>query len=265
MPVPTSTRRGLALLDRLRHRPRGLRAAAGPRHQQRLEPPRGAADLKDPPVDNTDLYAFVSPDKPDTVTLIANWQPVPGAGRWPELLPVRPTARYDIKIDNNGDAKPDVDLPLDVHRDDKRGTTRSSTTTARWTPSTTTTCCSSRPTRSSAIDAAGTATTLVDGGKVAPSDVGDASMPDYGALRHAGHHRRSRAAARPSPGRPTTRSSSTCACSTCSTAATSPRPARHAGGYNVNTIALQVPRSSLDRRRGEPGHRRLEHHRRDRR
>jgi hypothetical protein len=26
----------------------------------------------DPRVDNTDVYAFVSPDKPDTVTLAAN-------------------------------------------------------------------------------------------------------------------------------------------------------------------------------------------------
>ena len=27
---------------------------------------------QDPVADNTDLYAFVSPDQPDTVTLIAN-------------------------------------------------------------------------------------------------------------------------------------------------------------------------------------------------
>ncbi|HEV8420088.1 MAG TPA: DUF4331 family protein, partial [Actinomycetota bacterium] len=29
----------------------------------------------DPQVDGTDLYAFVSPDKPDTVTLVSNWIP----------------------------------------------------------------------------------------------------------------------------------------------------------------------------------------------
>src|SRR5688500_1394231 len=27
----------------------------------------------DPAVDNTDVYAFVSPDQPDTVTFVANW------------------------------------------------------------------------------------------------------------------------------------------------------------------------------------------------
>ena len=30
----------------------------------------------DPLADNTDVYAFVSPDAPDTVTLIANWIPL---------------------------------------------------------------------------------------------------------------------------------------------------------------------------------------------
>ena len=27
----------------------------------------------DPRADNTDVYAFVSPDRPDTVTIIAHW------------------------------------------------------------------------------------------------------------------------------------------------------------------------------------------------
>ena len=31
---------------------------------------------KDPVADNTDLYAFVSPDKPDTVTILANYIPL---------------------------------------------------------------------------------------------------------------------------------------------------------------------------------------------
>src|SRR6476659_10074274 len=31
---------------------------------------------KDPVADNTDLYAFVSPDAPDTVTIIANYIPL---------------------------------------------------------------------------------------------------------------------------------------------------------------------------------------------
>ena len=33
---------------------------------------------RDPLADSTDLYAFVSPDKPDTVTLIGSWIPFEG-------------------------------------------------------------------------------------------------------------------------------------------------------------------------------------------
>ena len=44
---------------------------------------------KDPVADSTDLYAFVSPDRPDTVTFIANYIPLRGSRRRPELLRVR--------------------------------------------------------------------------------------------------------------------------------------------------------------------------------
>ena len=43
----------------------------------------------DPQADNTDVYAFVSPDAPDTVTLIASFDPVRGSRGRPELLQVR--------------------------------------------------------------------------------------------------------------------------------------------------------------------------------
>ena len=44
---------------------------------------------KDPVADSTDLYAFVSTDQPDTVTLIANYIPLRGTRRWSQLLRVR--------------------------------------------------------------------------------------------------------------------------------------------------------------------------------
>ena len=43
--------------------------------------------LKDPTADNTDVYAFVTPN--NTVTIITNYVPVGGAGRRAELLRVR--------------------------------------------------------------------------------------------------------------------------------------------------------------------------------
>jgi hypothetical protein len=41
---------------------------------------------KDPVADNTDVYAFVSPDNPDMVTLIMNYNSFGGAGSRTELL-----------------------------------------------------------------------------------------------------------------------------------------------------------------------------------
>ena len=37
---------------------------------------KAPAISRDPVADNTDTYAFVSPDQPDTVTLIANYIPL---------------------------------------------------------------------------------------------------------------------------------------------------------------------------------------------
>src|ERR671938_138150 len=62
----------------------------------------------DPSADNTDLYAFRSPDKPDTVTIISNWIPGEDPAAGPNWYTFSPTARYDIYADTNGDGKPDV-------------------------------------------------------------------------------------------------------------------------------------------------------------
>ncbi len=62
----------------------------------------------DPLVDTTDVYAFVSPDKPDTVTLIAGYIPFEEPVGGPNYFNFDPTALYSIKIDNDGDAKEDI-------------------------------------------------------------------------------------------------------------------------------------------------------------
>ena len=62
----------------------------------------------DPQIDNTDTYAFVSPNKPDTVTLIASWDPFEEPAGGPNFYPWATGVHYDIKIDNDGDAQPDI-------------------------------------------------------------------------------------------------------------------------------------------------------------
>jgi len=63
---------------------------------------------QDPLADNTDLYAFVSPDRPDTVTMIANYIPFETPASGPGFFSFDPNAVYSVYVDNNGDAVPDV-------------------------------------------------------------------------------------------------------------------------------------------------------------
>ncbi|HEU5475059.1 MAG TPA: DUF4331 domain-containing protein [Actinophytocola sp.] len=63
---------------------------------------------KDPVADSTDVYAFVSPDKPDTVTLIANYIPLQPPAGGPNFYEFGDDVLYEIHIDNNGDGKPEI-------------------------------------------------------------------------------------------------------------------------------------------------------------
>ena len=63
---------------------------------------------KDPVADSTDVYAFVSPDRPGTVTLIANYIPLEGPAGGPNFYAFGDDVLYEIHVDNNGDAEPDV-------------------------------------------------------------------------------------------------------------------------------------------------------------
>jgi len=62
----------------------------------------------DPRADNTDVYAFVSPDDDSTVTLVANWIPFEEPNGGPNFYPWADDTQYNIKIDNDGDAVPDL-------------------------------------------------------------------------------------------------------------------------------------------------------------
>jgi Domain of unknown function (DUF4331) len=63
---------------------------------------------KDPVADSTDVYAFVSPDKPDTVTLIANYIPLQSPAGGPNFYEFGDDVLYAIHIDNNGDGQADI-------------------------------------------------------------------------------------------------------------------------------------------------------------
>ena len=62
----------------------------------------------DPEADNTDLYAFVSPDMSNTVTIIANYIPLQLPAGGPNFNNFGENVLYEIKIDNDGDAEEDI-------------------------------------------------------------------------------------------------------------------------------------------------------------
>jgi Domain of unknown function (DUF4331) len=66
---------------------------------------------KDPVADSTDLYAFVSPDNPSTVTFLANYVPLQGPAGGPNFYEFGDDVLYQIHIDNDNDA--DVDITFE--------------------------------------------------------------------------------------------------------------------------------------------------------
>jgi hypothetical protein len=70
---------------------------------------------KDPVADNTDLYAFVSPDRPDTVTILANFVPLEDPPGGPNFFEFGDDVLYEIFIDNDQDAKPEITYSFRFH------------------------------------------------------------------------------------------------------------------------------------------------------
>ena len=62
----------------------------------------------DPKIDATDLYAFVSPENNDSVTLIANYIPFEEPAGGPNFDSFDDSALYEIHVDSDGNALADV-------------------------------------------------------------------------------------------------------------------------------------------------------------
>jgi hypothetical protein len=62
----------------------------------------------DPQADNTDVYAFMAPDNPDLVTIIASYIPFEDPAGGPNFYRFGDNVLYEIKIDNNGDGVEDI-------------------------------------------------------------------------------------------------------------------------------------------------------------
>ena len=135
---------------------------------------------RDPYADTTDVYAFVSPDQPDSVTLIGSWIPMEGPQGGPNFYSFDDDVVYELHIDTQGDAEPHLtyrftfqtERPLDATflyntgpietLDDENLNLRQTYTVEEI--------------------ADGKSTVLADGLLVPPAHVGPKSTPDYTAL-----------------------------------------------------------------------------------
>jgi uncharacterized protein DUF4331 len=63
---------------------------------------------EDPTADNTDLYAFRSPDKPNTLTIVSNWIPGEDPAAGPNYYTFSQSAKYNIYVDRTGDGRPEL-------------------------------------------------------------------------------------------------------------------------------------------------------------
>ncbi|WP_030676689.1 DUF4331 domain-containing protein [Streptomyces cellulosae] len=145
-----------------------------------------------PQYDNTDVYAFVSPDKPDTTTIVANWIPFEEPAGGPNFFPFAEDAQYDLHIDNDGDAQGDLLFRYTF----KTHTKNKKTFLYNTGPVTSLDDPDLNVTQTYDIELVKLRhqkvvykTKVADDVPVAPSNVGKASMPDYNTLRKQAVHK----------------------------------------------------------------------------
>jgi hypothetical protein len=63
---------------------------------------------QDPVADNTDVYAFVAPDAPNDVTMVANWIPLEAPYGGPNFYRFGQDVLYQFNVDNDGDGKAEI-------------------------------------------------------------------------------------------------------------------------------------------------------------
>lgn len=142
---------------------------------------------KDPVADNTDTYVFVSPDQPDTVTIIANYIPLEEPDGGPNFYEFGDDVVYEIHIDNDGDGKADITYRFRFNTQVRNPNTflyNTGTITSLSDPHW------NRPQFYSVIkvDEKGNQTTLATGLACPPCNIGPLSTPNYQALAQMAVH-----------------------------------------------------------------------------
>jgi hypothetical protein len=137
---------------------------------------------KDPVADSTDVYAFVSPDNPDTVTLIANYIPLQGPAGGPNFYEFGDDVLYGIHIDNNGDGQADISYEF------RFNTTVRDPDTFLYNVGPIESLDSPNWNRVQTYSVSGPSGTLGSGLACPPCNIGPLSTPDYPGLAAAAVH-----------------------------------------------------------------------------
>jgi len=124
----------------------------------------------DPLADNTDLYAFRSPDDTNTVTIIANYIPFELPEGGPNWYTFGENIRYEIHIKNNATTKgDDITYRFTFTRTNDDGTTFFNIRLGKQNIKTTYTC-------EKSTDGGATFTTIATNGIVPPPNIGPRSI-----------------------------------------------------------------------------------------
>ncbi len=136
---------------------------------------------KDRLADDTDLYAWIANDAPDAVTIVGNWVPLIEPASGPNFASFDDEAHYYINIDNVGDSKKHIRFEFTFH------TTRRNEGTFLYNtgPVSSLTDPNLNVVQTWTLTRVNVDTgneTVLGSGQVAPYYVGPTSMPNYSAL-----------------------------------------------------------------------------------
>ncbi len=139
---------------------------------------------KDAFADNTDTYAFISPENPDNIVLMGSWIPFQSPEGGPNYFEWDDNVHYSLFVSNDGDAAPEITYTLSSRVELANPLTFlyntgpiNSLTDANWNRKQFYTV--------TETTADGTVTTLVSNRPTAPVNIGEKSTPNYAALFEA--------------------------------------------------------------------------------